>query len=108
MNDIKFSAYTINDIGWTLANFIPELYDNEKLRYQAANAALIVAKIGFGDCYLISDFIEQVKDLSLMDYDGQGEWVDNQGDSLGSIRCDVKWLEENQPDSAAFIMWYNK
>ena len=58
--------------------------------------------------FLIDDFIEDVEEGYFIDYDGSGCWVDDAGNRLGHIRCDVKWLRENQPADAKFIAWFNK
>jgi len=67
---------------------------------------------GYGDVFLIDDFIEEVRHGFFTNYDGIGFF----GDWLGEIdrefyndmiNCNVKWLEENRKDYL-FIFWYNK
>lgn len=117
-NDIKINDWLIDDIAWTLTHYLPDIinkynnsylpfYENEPLK-TAVNAALIVARIGYGDCYTISDFIDTVESGGFMDYDGSGEFVDKTGEPLGRIRCNAEWLRYNTPKDATFIMWYNK
>lgn len=116
---MKINDFLIEDIAWTLRNFtikIKEWEDtpfwernyNEDPYKQAAHAMLITAKIGYGDCYPIDIFIENVETGNFIDYDGSGFWVDSEGNKINRIICNVEWLENNQPENAKFIMWYNK
>lgn len=116
---MKINDFLIENIAWTLKNFIIKIKEwedtpfwgrnhNEDPYKQAAHAMLITAKIGFGDCYPIDTFIEEVKDGSFIDYDGSGFWVDSEGNEISPIRCNTEWLKNNQPENARFIMWYNK
>ena len=106
------NKFLIKDIYWVLERFCDthfskdDVYDVELL--DLANAILILAHIGFGDIYFIEDFIDDVRHGGITNYDGIGDWVDDEGNSLGQINCNVKWLEKNKPENAKFIMWYNK
>ena len=117
----KILDMTIEDVAWTIHNFKDDILEWENLDihgkinnedknpyYKIANAALIVANKGFGDCYDINDFINQVKEKFFTNYDGTGRFVDKDGNDLGTINCDANWLCKHIPDDAAFIMWYNK
>ena len=116
---MKINDLLIEDIAWTLRNFTDKIIDWEETSFwerdynedpykQAAHAMLITTKIGFGDCYPIDTFIEEVKDGSFIDYDGSGFWVDSEGNEISSIRCNAEWLKQNKPENAKFIIWYNK
>ena len=116
---MKINDLLIEDIAWTLKNFAIKIKEweatpswernpNEDPYKQAAHAMLITAKIGYGDCYPIDTFIENVNDGSFIDDDGSGFWVDFEGNKISSIRCDANWLKQNKPENARFIMWYNK
>lgn len=116
---MKINDLLIEDIAWTLRNFTTKIKEweetpswerdyNEDPYKQAAHAMLIATKIGYGDCYPIDTFIENVKTGNFIDYDGSGFWVDFEGNKINRIICDVKWLKNNQPENARFIMWYNK
>lgn len=123
MNNIKIDNFLIEDIMWTLKNFIPDIVEFQELPFseqwaiektdkdpiwQAAHAALINAKIGFGDCFSIDTFIRNVETGDFIDDDGSGSWVDFEGNKIGPISCDAEWLKQNKPENAKFIMWYNK
>lgn len=110
MNNIEITEYLIDDVAWTIRNFSSDSidFDSQELARKIANAALIVAQRGFGDCFPLDRFYECVKDGFFIDYDGTGYWVDTQGNELGKIRCDYDWLMKNQPKTAAFVMWFNK
>lgn len=68
---------------------------------------------GYGDVFLIDDFIEDVRNGCFINYDGIGFFGDWNGEvhrglyNKDMINCDVKWLEENRKDYL-FIFWYNK
>lgn len=113
----------VEDLAWTLKNFKQKFEDFENLSkeklweientsadpyWQAAQAVYILNKIGYGDCYYVDDFIERVEEGCFIEYDGIGSFVDDEGNKLSRIICDVKWLKENKPENCHFIMWYNK
>lgn len=116
---MNINDFIIKDMAWTLRHFKDKIIEWENLPFQkrdenkdpyelAANAMLIVTKIGFGSCFSIDDFIECVENGEFIDDDGVGRWIDKEGHNLGYIRCDVNWLKNNKPEDAKFIMWYNK
>ena len=121
-NDIKINDWLIEDVSWTLSHYLDNILnsymnsslsgyrmiDNNEPLKTAANAALIVAKHGCGDCYTIDDFIDCVECGGFNDFDGSGEFVSKTGEVLSRIRCNAEWLRYNTPKDAAFIMWYNK
>jgi hypothetical protein len=84
--------------------------DKEKL---LARAKELQKAQGFGNVFLIDDFIEEIKNGCFINYDGIGVFGNWNGaievkDFFTSvINCDVKWLEENRKDYL-FIFWYNK
>ena len=113
----------IEDLAWTLKHFKQRFEDFGNLPrekrwdientpadpyWQAAQAIYILNKIGYGDCYYIDDFIEEVKNGNFTEYDGIGSFVDNEGNKLSRIICDDEWIEENKPENCNFVMWYNK
>ena len=117
----KILNMTIEDVAWTIHNFKDDILEWENLDsserfhnedknpyYKIANAALIVANKGFGDCYDVNDFINYVKEGYFTNYDGIGYFIDKDGNELGAINCDDNWLHKHIPTDAAFIMWYNK
>ena len=68
---------------------------------------------GYGDVFLIDDFIEEVRNGFFTNYDGIGAFGDWNGEIevedffTSMINCNVEWLEENRKDYL-FIFWYNK
>lgn len=69
----------------------------------------IISKKGYGDCFMISDFIEIVKNGGFTNYDGFGYFIDKKGNKINDI-VDVNyyWLEDNIPKNAKYILWFNK
>lgn len=119
MNNIEINKFLIEDVSFTLRNFAEKINEWESASYwerqgkenpyvEAAHAMLIVAKIGFGDCFPINQFIDCVRTGCFIDYDGVGYFVDVNGNEISPIRCNVDWLHTNTPKDAKFIMWYNK
>ena len=99
-NDFKIDNYLVDEVAYTISHFTDP--------WEAARAALIVAKTGFGDCYSIKGFIDEVEWGGFNAYDGIGYFVDIIGNQLSEVICDANWLRENTPENAAFIMWYGK
>lgn len=67
---------------------------------------------GYGDVFVIDDFIEEVRHGFFTNYDGFGFFGDWNGKIdrefyNDMINCNVEWLEENRKDYL-FIFWYNK
>lgn len=98
---MKINDLLIEDIAWTLRNFTAKIIDwedtpfwgrnyNEDPYKQAAHAMLIATKIGYGDCYPIDTFIEEVINGGFIDYDGSGFWVDSEGNKINRIICNVE------------------
>ena len=110
------NKWLIEDVAWTLKNFqdkIVKWEKQEKTYYDrfedspymdAARAALIVVNKGFGCCYPIDDFKDEVKDNTFTTYDGTGVVVDEDGNKIEHFN----WRTQEIPDNAKFIMWYNK
>ena len=101
--------WLINDIEWILKRIIDNPDAKERLP-EYAEMIFALTKRGFGDVYLLDEFIEEVRCGGISNYDGFGEWIDLQGKSLGYINCNVEWLEDekNRPEGARFIDWANK
>lgn len=83
-------------------------YDEEdKISILYANAMQLLFKIGFGDIFIVDDFIRIVESGGFTDYDGHGYFITNDGTEKRCIHCDADWLRRNR-DIYAFIAWYNK
>ena len=83
--------------------------DKEKL---LARAKELQKAQGYGDVFLIDDFIENVRHGCFINYDGIGFFGDWNGEIEKDfyndmINCNVEWLEKNRKDYL-FIFWYNK
>ena len=83
--------------------------DKEKL---LARAKELQKAQGYGNVFLIDDFIENVRRGNFINYDGIGFFGDWNGEIEKDfyndmINCNVEWLEENRKDYL-FIYWYNK
>lgn len=61
----------------------------------------------YGDIFTLDDFIDCVDNFSICDYDGSGYFINDDGERVGAIKCDVKWLEKHSGD-CKYIVWYNK
>lgn len=101
----KIDKYTIEDMAWTAKIFFPDLCDlepDEKL-LKCMRALLIVAKVGYGQCYSVKDFISYVEQGYFIPDDGTGYFCDKDGKEI----CGV-WSSEKVPENAEFVMWFNK
>ena len=103
----------VEDMAWTFGNFYPEFtekmyhttnwdteWDPEFLKCMKALA--IVAKYGFGDCYSLDDFMEEVRAGMFTPYDGDGYFYDGEGNQVGNV-----W-DSYIPENAEFVLWFNK
>ena len=57
--------------------------------------------------FTVDEFIEQVQDGLLTDYDGYGEFVSGNGNEFLLVHCHVAWLREFQ-DEWPYVAWYGK
>ena len=69
----------------------------------------IEQKIGYGDCFTIDEFIEEIQQGSINGYDGIGYFYDAIQDQETNIpvRMDPRWLKEHGL-WFTHVMWYNK
>ena len=80
----------------------------KKLVALYAQAILLNVKKGYGIFYPIDDFIEDVGGGFYNDYDGCGDLLDADGNELGYVRCNVKYLEAAKAMGTVYVAWYNK
>lgn len=73
-----------------------------------AKAMILNVQKGFGLFLPIDDFIEDVRGGFYTDYDGMGDLLDVDGNELGYVRCDVKYLEKAKADGTVYVAWFNK
>lgn len=86
-------------------------YDFEgqrNLKNLYAQAIILNVKKGYGIFYPIDDFIEDVRGGSYTDYDGCGDLLDADGNELGYVRCNVKYLEAAKATGTVYVAWFNK
>lgn len=86
-------------------------YDFEgqhKLKDLYAQAIILNVNRGYGLFYPIDDFIESVRGGFYNDYDGIGDLLDADGNELGDVRCNVKYLEKAKSNGTVYVAWYNK
>lgn len=114
------SKFWEEDLSWVLKQLIWKSealncdninhYDEEdKLAEEFAHKINIWMNYGYGDIYSFDEFLEFVKDGSFIDYDGTGYFVLNDtGDRLNQIGCNVDWLNKHKPENSDYIMWFNR
>ena len=109
------SKHDLEDLQWefgvTLRNYCnrcEEPYENDELTDEYAKALIINAQIGYGLVFVIEDFIEDVRAGGFIDYDGQGEALDKDGNRMGYISCNVRDLQGWQKKGARYVAWFNK
>lgn len=91
-----------------------EKYDYEKERQKEALEELYAQAIELtvkDDCGLIipiDECIDWVSDGSIIDYDGHGYLLDENGKEIGGMHCDVSFLQKAKENGACFVAWYNK
>jgi hypothetical protein len=113
---MEINKWIIEDVAWTLRQFFRDFKECEEINSneaeilfnKAAHAALINAKHKCGMCMTYENFYDSVFFGGLIDYDGFGYFVDNEGNKIKDVYCDCDWLNENRPENCNFVMWYNK
>lgn len=101
----QINDYTVKDMAWTLMHFYPDLCDlepDEKL-LKAMRAVAITAKVGYGDCFPVENFMAYEKARIFIPYDGSGYFCDENGNEICSV-----WSSDEVPENAKFVMWFNK
>lgn len=72
---------------------------------QMTRLAFTKSILSFGDLMTIETFIKHQKSKGLISYDGSGNYLDWDGNELGSIN----WSDYNKyPEGTVFVAWYNK
>ena len=68
---------------------------------------LVFSKKTLSFCYLtlVDSFNEAVEEGGFNAYDGQGDYIDFEGNVLGDINWQDIW---NYPKDTVFVAWYNK
>lgn len=86
-----------------------ETYSKEYEEYEElyAQAIRIQCNKEYGHVYTVDDFITDVKNGSLMNYDGVGYFASIYGEKSEYVDCDVDWLNANRKDYK-YVLWYNK
>jgi hypothetical protein len=82
--------------------------EQDRLEELYAKAIILNVKYGYGLFYPIDDFIEDVRCGGIMNYDGIGYLLDVDGNELGSVNCNVKFLEDAKKNGAVYVSWFNK
>lgn len=82
--------------------------DKRQLKTLYAKAIILNVKKGYGIFYPIDDFIEDVRGGYYTDYDGCGDLLDADGNELGYVRCNVKYLEAAKATGTVYVAWFNK
>ena len=94
--------------------FESEQYDYDKERQKEkiealyAQAIELNCRMGYGLIMPIDMAIDWVSGGSIIDYDGSGDLLDSDGNEIGSMRCNVQFLEEAKEKGACFVAWFNK
>lgn len=82
--------------------------EQDKLKELYSKAVILNVKHGYGLFYPIDDFIEDVSGGGIIDYDGIGYLLNENGDEIGLSRCNVKFLEDAKSNGAIYVAWFNK
>lgn len=84
-------------------------YDRDEIEATYVKAILLnVEKYGYGLVLPIDDFIECVRSGGITDYDGIGDLLDENGEEIGDVRCNVDFLQKEKTNNARYVAWFNK
>ena len=110
----------MNNIEWEIGvllrcytNRINELGEfnfrkKDELNELYAKAIIMNVNHGYGLFYPIDDFIDDVRGGGIINYDGIGYLLDTNGDEIGRVDCDVRFLENAKTNGAVYVSWFNK
>ena len=82
--------------------------EREKIEENYAKAIELTVKENCGIILPIDECIEWVKGGSIIDYDGFGELLDEDGKEIGGMTCNASYLQKAKEAGACFVAWYNK
>lgn len=82
--------------------------NKEKIEDLYAQAIELTAKNNCGLIMPIDMCIDWVKSGGIIDYDGHGYLLNENGHVMDSMCCDVDFLKEAKEEGACFVAWYNK
>ena len=72
---------------------------------QMTRLAFTKSILSFGELMTIETFIKYQKSKSIISYDGSDDYLDWEGNELGSIN----WKNyDKYPEGTVFVAWYNK
>lgn len=77
-------------------------------RIYATAILLNVEKYGYGLVLPIDDFSAWVSGGSINNYDGCGDLLNAEGEEMGEVICDTKFIEGAKNNGACYVAWFNK
>lgn len=80
----------------------------EALEEIYAKAIELTVKDNCGLIMPIDECIDWVKRGSIIDYDGVGYLVNENGEEIDGMHCDEEFLQKAKENGACFVAWYNK
>lgn len=104
------------EIGVLMAQYCNELdklepndWNNiEKIEDLYAQAIELTVKNNCGLIMPIDMCIDWVKSGGIIDYDGHGYLLDENGEKIGGMHCNTDFLKKAKEEGACFVVWYNK
>lgn len=90
------------------SDIIISLQQEEELEETYAKAIELTCKKGFEFIMPIDMAITWVEGFLITDYDGSGELLDENGEGIDGMWCDVDFLKKAKEKGACFVAWCNK
>lgn len=81
---------------------------SEEMQTLYARAIELTVKDNCGLTMPIDLAIDWVSRGSITDYDGFGRLLDEDGEEIGEMECDVTFLQKAKENNACYVAWYNK
>lgn len=82
-----------------------EAWEETKQAVDTGNADWDLRNLGWGDLFTIEEYNEMVNSTMLIDYDGFGKAIDNNGDILGEVKPSSI---DQLPEGTKYVLWYNR
>ena len=104
---MKITDSMVENIAWC----IYQSYEEDDMKFdspspkakECAHQIAIIAKYGYGDCFTVEEFCEVVDCGGFNSYDGDGIFVDENGNELSGV-----WEDKEIPENAKYVLWFNK
>ena len=92
----------------SIKNIMERIRENERIGDICSQAIELTCRENCGLIMPIDMCIDWVKSGGIIDYDGHGYLLDENGEKIGGMHCNTDFLKKAKEEGACFVAWYNK